>query len=168
MSATERGGGIVVGRYIVFALVSLFRDIREDIVFFSFPFSAFPEISPKTLFHFQHFPEPRQNLVSVFLIIFCSFPVFSCFSCFYALFPLFFSVFSPVFLVFRWKMMFWIPSRFPFLAHFSPQIASVKKKNWSCPPLGGEVSKILTIADKRVEGEPDSPKHGWHKLWTVP
>ena len=38
-------------------------------------------------FRFQHFPEPRRNLVSVFLVIFCFFPLFF----------LFFSVFSPVF-----------------------------------------------------------------------
>ena len=113
----------------------------------------------RTRFHFQHFPEPRQNLVSVFLIIFSFSPVFFLFLVFFS--PVF-PVFSPVFLVFRWKMMHLIsyrfpflaanspripyrfpflaenspriPYRFPFLAENSPRIASFSK-NWSRPPL---------------------------------
>jgi hypothetical protein len=80
----------------------------------------------RTRFRFQHFPEPRRNLVSVFLVIFCFFPVF--FSSFF----LFFSVFSPVFpvfplffLVFRIKMMCLVSYCFPFLAENSPRMRIV-------------------------------------------
>ena len=52
----------------------------------------------RTRFCFQHFPEPRRNLVSVFLVIFCFFP------CFF----LFFSVFSPVFPVFSLFFSFFV------------------------------------------------------------
>ena len=77
----------------------------------------------QTRFRFQHFPEPRLNLVSVFLVIFCFFsPVFSLFSCFFSVFPPVFSSFFPVFLLFRWKVMYLVSYCFPFLAENSPLI----------------------------------------------
>ena len=100
-----------VGRYIVFALESSFRDIPEDLVSVSvsvfsisrnlaensFPFSAFPGTSSKSRF-----------------CISCNFQFFSFFSCFFLCFFPCFSSFFPVFLVFRWKMMYLVSSRFPF------------------------------------------------------
>ena len=120
---------IGVGRYIVFALESSFRDIQEDLVSISvssisrnlaensFPFSAFPGTSSKSRF-----------------CIFCNFlfffPVFSCYFLFFSVFSPVFSSFFPVFLVFCWKMMCLVSSCFPFMtisrlefcivSHFSP------------------------------------------------
>ena len=72
----------------------------------------------RTRFRFQHFPEPRQNLVSVFLVIF----FFSCFFLFFSVVSPVFPVFFPVFLVFRWKMIYLVSYRFPFIAENLPRI----------------------------------------------
>ena len=64
-------------------------DAFEKTMFlFSFPFSAFPKILLKSCFRFQHIPISCQNLVSVFLVIFCFFLFF--FPLFFLFFPLFF------------------------------------------------------------------------------
>ena len=125
-------------RYLVFALESSFRDIREDLVFVlvsvfsisrnlaenSFPFSAFPGTSSKSCF----------CISCNFLFFSCFFPVISCFLVFFPLFFQFFPCFSrfslkndvsclvsfPIYAHFSSR----IPSRFPFLAHFSSRILS--------------------------------------------
>ena len=109
-----------------------FVTFENTLFLFSFPFLAFAKISSKTRFCFEHFLEPCQNLVSVFLVIFCFFPVILVFS------PLFFYSFFPVFYCFSLKnyvsclvsfpiyahISSQIPSRFSFLAHFLSQILS--------------------------------------------
>ena len=86
------------------------RIVEKTSFLFPFPFSAFPEISPKTRFPFQHFPKPRQNVVSVFLVnffFFCFFPGFLVFL------PLFFQFF-PVFSIFLLKNDVSCSAHFPF------------------------------------------------------
>ena len=116
--------------------------------------NSFPNFFPNS-FPFSAFPEPCQNLVSVFIVIFCFFPVFSSF---FVFFPLFFQFFPLFFLVFRWKMMHlisycfpflaknspWIPYCFPFLAENSPRIS------YRFPLLAKNSPRIASFSKKLV------------------
>ena len=128
--------GVGVGRYIVFALESSFRDIREDLasVFVSvFSISRNPA---ENSFSFSAF---FGTLSKYRFCISCNFLFFFLFfSCFFLMFFPGFSSFFPVFSRFSLKndvscivsfpiyahFSSRIPYRFPFLAHFSSQIPS--------------------------------------------
>ena len=127
----------------------------------------------QTRFCFQHFPEPHQKLVSVFLVIFSFFPVFSCFlgffPCFFLFFPVFlvffpcFSSFFPVFLVFRIKMMYLVSYRFPVLAENSPQIRifPIFRRKLASNSISFPISRWKLASNRLVFKKLVSPTPNW-------
>ena len=130
----------------------------------SFQFPVFPKISLNTRFRFQHFPEPRRNLVSVFLVIFWFFPVLSSFFSLLFLSVSRFSSFFPCFSFFVEKLCL-VSSRFPFtpiphleyrlVSHFLsriqshfPFLASFSKKMVSPTPSSSYTRFVSYIQGK--------------------